>query len=141
MDAQNCMTTLKLKPVESPTLDPYGDPEEWKKPSVAIIASGEAGSLVVDHIGIHLDFEINEGALGLDASELGIEPPEPGFWLWIGRLIDASYETDCGREYDHYLDGSFEKLDALRVLLWHNGELNLEKYQQCGNDDEKRSTP
>lgn len=136
-----------LVPVETPKESPGWDSwpkEAWKEPSTALVAYGDGGGIILAYEGPHLDYDINEVGQGWGTDETIGDPPDldPGLWIWAGRLIDTSFDTDYGREYDSELSGEWRPLTDEEWDRFRKGEPVLEpspfrpKYPEDTNDDD-----
>lgn len=131
---------IELEPAEPPL--PCGCDKRWgsypkaawEEDSHALIAYGSHGGLVLDHVGPHIDFELCEGA-GPSVEDMGLTPPDedPGLWIWSGKIVDTSYNTVDGYEYDYELSGQWRKLTEEEWALFRKGEpvLPESKHAPC----------
>lgn len=92
-------------------------PEAWAQDSHALIAQGERGAVVIESVGAHLDFEINESGLGPDAEDLGfvVSHDDPAIFIWTGKIKGSG-------EYDSYPDGVTRPLTEEELLKFARGE-------------------
>lgn len=93
-------------------------------------ASGDEYALL-HWIGYDLDYELNENGFS-HPCDLGIQPKEPGIWLWEGRSNFFTYPSspNSAEEYDSELVGEFRKLTTEEMEKVCNGipPWNVEDY-------------
>lgn len=88
----------------------------WERDSIVLIAFDYDKGFVLDYDGAHIDYEMTE--VGRDFSDLGLDPPDDGLWLWTGRLVSSSFQGYDGAEYESWPEGTFRRLtdeEAIKV--------------------------
>ena len=119
-----------LKEEKKPSWGNY----DFSKPSLAVVALGEEEPEVpalLWTVGPHVRMETQEA--GLEFSELGLVPEEPGIWIWEGTSIWHPGGFECPDDGDIELVGKFRKpTDA---------EWTAIRCGCCPWDDEQWKTP
>jgi len=81
-----------------PEFSEVGPRYDRSKSSLAVLAYNDDGKgCVLWTVGAHVRMEMEEGGLWT-LEELGLEPPEPGIWIWEGKYIYSRcgpYGEDC----------------------------------------------
>lgn len=83
---------------------------DFSKPSLAVVALGEDGQelpCLLWTVGAHVRMEIEEA--GLTFGELGLEPDEPGIWIWEGVGVWSPGGYECPDDGSIELVGKFRK--------------------------------
>ncbi len=82
---------------------------DFSKPSLAVVVVNDAcEGAVFWPVGGHLLYEILEAGIS-SLEELGLEPPEPGIWVWEGKYIWEDGPYECPLEGEMAPSGKFRK--------------------------------
>jgi hypothetical protein len=82
-----------------------GDPAD----RALVACDGDGHGCVLQYVGAGLQYMLEEGA-GRELVDLGFDDAPDGISVWEGRLATSEMWTDCGREYDCELVGTFREL-------------------------------
>jgi hypothetical protein len=83
---------------------------DFDKPSLAVVAMGEIATvgIVLHTVGGHVKMEMEEGGIYV-TEDLGIDPPEPGIWVWEGKGYWSPGNWEHPDEGEMELRGKFRQ--------------------------------